>query len=301
MSSSGAWGAGSWGSGSWGGGVSSVLTVLGAIAVRENVVRVIFSQPVYFSKILDPFDASNPTHFTVTPVDGTTDQLSQPTRDVTVVAVERPDINSSPPIETADVGAHLDLILDRPMSSYPSAYTVTCIGIKNAKLTSTIGSASFDFDGVYRDLSVPDLETAAPLRDLASPQTLSALQEASPDDLTVIATYVVGEDGDYAFDQGATGRKKRIIRRVFTKKGGFVHLPNYGVSITSYGKKLARLDTIGKLTTEARIQISREPDVAKVVVNADIRRATPDLLRLHIAIKPHSARSQKFTVSVPIT
>ncbi len=301
MTSPGAWGSGRWGAGPWGGGVGALLTLTSALAVRENVVRLFFSQPVYFSSVLDPPDASNIVHYTIDPVDGSTDQLGQPARPVNVIFAQLPNAASSPPVDPGAVGTAIDLLLDRPMSSLPASYTVNVFGLMNDKQTTSLDPTSVTFPAVYRELSPPSLETAAPMRDIANPQTLAALKEVAPDVLNAIATFVVGDDGDYAFDQGVTNLKKRVIRRIFTKKGGFLHLPNYGVGITSYGKKLARLDTIGKITTDARIQIQREPDVAKALISSDVRRTVPEMLRLHIAIKPRGARSQKFTVNVPIT
>lgn len=290
--SSGEWGAGEWGSGGWGGPSTLTLTLAGALAVRENTVRCIFSQRVYFSKILDQYDGSDPTHFTVTPIDGSTDEVGQPARAVNVIAIERPDANSAPPIAQVDVGKHLDLVLDRPLSSYPAQYLVTVTNLKNETLTDAIVSASFNFDGVYRELVKPSLETAALVRDIASPQAGG---------LGALATYEVAEDGDYAFDEGNVGLKKRLLRRAVTKKNGFVHLPGYGLGIMTYGKKLARLDVIGALTTDAKIQFEQEPDVAKAVVTAERNPKTPNLLRVHVAAKPKNGRSLKFTIEVPTT
>ena len=46
----------SWGDASW--AVSNAITLAYALAVRENVVRLAFTAPVYFSKILDQYDAT---------------------------------------------------------------------------------------------------------------------------------------------------------------------------------------------------------------------------------------------------
>ena len=86
---SGAWGSGEFGAGSWGGG-EGTLTLLGAFALRENVIRLAFSQPVYFSSILDPLDASNPEKYSVTAVSGTFGIDGSPARPVNAVRVTLP-------------------------------------------------------------------------------------------------------------------------------------------------------------------------------------------------------------------
>ncbi len=293
------WGDQGWGISSWGGASLTTLTLLGAFAARENVVRLVFSMPVYFSTILDPFDGSNAHKFSIAIVPASADALGQPPRAVNIIAVERPDPTSTPPVLQGEVGFYLDAILDRPMSSFPALYDIMCAQLKNTRLTSTLVSATNRFPGVYRELQTPSLEMAIPARDFANPQTGAALAETGTDQLTTLASYVASANGDYAFDQGNTGRKKRVIRRMITSLGGFAHLPNYGLGLLERAKKLARPDQIGKLATDARLQLQREPDIAKVLVTADIGDK-PNLLRIHVGIKPRGGQVQKFVVPVPI-
>lgn len=294
------WGIDEWGIASWGGASTTTLTLLSAFAARENVVRLVFSMPVYFSKILDQYDASNPLKYSIVAIPESRDVVGEPPRNVNVIAIERPDTNSTPPVAQGEIGFYIDVILDRSMSGYPSLYDITCAQIRNTMQTSTITSATFRVAAVHRQLQEPSLEIAAPVRDFANPQTGGALSEATGgDELSVLASYVPAADGDYAFDETSTGRKKRVIRRLITEHGGFAHLPNYGLGLLSKVKKLARLDQVGKLATDARMQVAREPDIAKAVVTADFG-SVPNLLRMHVSIKPRGGRSQKFTVPIPI-
>lgn len=293
----GVWGSGPWAIGTWGGASEGVLTLLAAVPLRENMVRLVFSMPVYYSEILDRYDASDPEHYSIAVVDGTVDAIGNPTRAVNIIAVEQPGPTSDMPINPAEVGFYVDVILDRPMSSFPAGYTIGVRDLQDVNASSQIDNATINLDATYRELQPPVLEMAAPLRDIASPQTASMLGETRSSD-AILGTYVIAEDGDYAFDEGNTGRKKRVIRRLITRKNGFAHLPGYGLGVLEMGKTTARLDTIGKLTTDARLQIEREPDIEKASVTADF--ATTSLLRLHVAIKPRGTTSQKFTLSVPL-
>ena len=292
------WGQVAWGLGAWGGPSALSLNLLAAIAVRENVVRLIFSQPIYFSGIFDQYDGSNPIKYSIAPVAESVDALGEPVRPVNVVAVERPTSLSVPPVLPSEVGYFIDIVLDRTMSSYPALYEVTCVQLRNTQMTNTIVTATVQFAATHRALQTPSLEVAAPVRDLANPQTGGALAGTGIDELSSLASYIISADGDYAFDEGNTGRKKRVIRRIVTKRNGFAHLPGYGLGILGMAKKLARLDQVGKLATDARMQLEREPDVARAAVTADFG-SVPNLLRLHISIKPRSGRSQKFTVPIP--
>lgn len=293
------WGSDRWGVGAWGGASLVSLQLIGAIAVRENVVRLVFSQPVYYSKIFDRYDASNAVHYAMTPVNGSLDGNEEPTRAVRVVDVALPDTTSNPPVLQGEIGFFIDIMLDRPMSSYPASYMVGITDLQNADGSSQLPIAVAQVDAAYRELQPASFEIAAPIRDFANPQTSGALANAGTDEMSALATYVASDDGDYAFDEGSTGRKKRVLRRLITKKNGFAHLPGYGLGILSYGKRLARIDAIGKLTTDARLQVQKEPDVAKAIVGAEVG-SQPSLVRLNVGIKPKGGRSQKFTISIPV-
>lgn len=284
---------------SWGGRYGdTVFNVLAAFTVRENTVRLVFTQPVYFSKIFDLRDASNPLAFVIAPVAGSLDALGVLARAVSVLTTELATPQSTVPVVAAEVGYFLDITVDRPFSSFPARYTITSTNLQNAALTIVLASDTHTFDAVYRDLQGATLETPGLVRDLANAQTGAMLAAEVPDELRVLGSYLV-TNGDYAFDEGSAGRKKRIFRRILTKRGGFAHLPSYGLGIRDRIKQLMRFDTIGRLNTEAKLQIQREPDVAKAAVSAEIG-AQPNLLRLHIGVRPRGGKSQKFTVSVPL-
>ncbi len=284
---------------SWGGHYGdTVFNVLTVFAVRENTVRVVFTQSVYFSKILDLHDAFNPGAFAVAPIAGTFDGLGVAARAVNVLETELATSESVPPVLDAEVGYFLDIIVDRPLSSFPARYTLTCTSLQNAAKSIVLATDTHSFDGVYRELQGATLERPGELRDLANAQTGAQLATEVPDELRVLGSYLV-VDGDYAFDEGNTGRKKRIFRRILTKKGGFAHLPGYGLGVRDRVKRLARFDVVGRLSTEATLQIQREPDVAKAIVTVDFG-SKPNLMRMHVGVRPRGGKSQKFTVSVPL-
>lgn len=300
---SGGWGGSPWGGSPWGGGYGGgSFVVQSAEALRENVVRLGFGLPIYFSRRLDAFDGYDPRHYVVAPVAGTTDGNGDPTRAVNVVSVDLPDDASDYPTPPGGAGYFVDVSLDRPMSSYPSTYTITCTDLQDAARVQTLASQTLDFFGVYREIQAPILETAGLARDIANPQTVLALgaQGASVTPLVTFASYLAAEDGDYAYDSGDVSRKKRIIRRYLTKKGGFLWMPNYGIGVMEYAKRPGTLARIGELISTAKVQLEQEPDIAKAIVTTDLVRVKPSILRIHNLIKPKGGRSQKLTVSVPM-
>lgn len=289
----GGWGAGGWGSSPWG-GPSTGLELLNALAIRENVVRIVFSTAVYFTGVLDPGDASNPSSFVVVAVPGTFGMDEQPTRPVTAVGVRPSGL----------AGAQLDVTVDRPFSPAFSLYTVTAVGIRDTSGgLITPGAATQQFVGLYRELATPSLDTSVPSRDIANPQTRSALLDPLPmTDPAILGTIPVDDTGDYAFDEGITNAKKRIYRRVLTTQDGFAHLKNYGVGLANFGKRLGTVAVRQQLAAAIESQVHLEPDVSSVnaIVVPDV--ANPGVFRVRMLVKlsTQGAAQSPLTLDIPI-
>lgn len=294
-STSGIWGTSQWGMGSWGGSPGS-FDLIAAIAYRENVVRLAFSRPVYFSSIYDEFDASDPHKYSMAAQTDTVGMDGTTARPVRVATVKLPDENDG--IAPAALGRFVDVYLDRPMTPWPALYTITVTDLLSYDMVDVIPSAQIDLDAVYRELAVPQVDTAHASRDLANPQTLTAARGTaeSPDNPQLLGTLRVDASGDYAFDEGIVNLKKRVLRRLYTRKGAFLHLPNYGVGIPSYGKKLASPVFVQSLAADAQAQISSEPDVAKCLVKPIINPNTPGLVRFQVIVQPKTGKPAKFDV-----
>jgi hypothetical protein len=280
----GAWGDGSWGAGSWGGGVGIGFQFLDAIAIRENALRVEFSAAVYFSSLLDPGDASVVTNWSITANHDSVGLNGDNARDVNVILVTQSTVDDG--VALSDTARFLILTLDRPFTAWPAQYGVTWSGIFSDDLTVS-SSGTFFFNATYRQLEAPQIQVPSPSRDMANPQTLSAAQSSLPQPVGpyVLGAFGVDHSGDYATDEGDVNLKKRILRRLMTRKGAFAHLPNYGVGVPDEVKKLGTAATISRLRADAEAQISQEPDVQQVRVVLVIDSATPDLVRLRVAVK----------------
>lgn len=129
-------GSGSWGGGSWGGGPLAAITVESVLAVRENVMRVTFNVPVYYSTILDPPDASRVEKYAVVPVAGTFGLDGTAARPVSVARVDL--IGDDGEVVVGGSGRRLDLVLDRPMTPHEALYDVTMTDVFAADLGSSL-------------------------------------------------------------------------------------------------------------------------------------------------------------------
>ncbi len=298
VSVGGGWGAGAWGAMPWGGGsiVLGALALVDAVAVRENVIRLEFTVPIYFSGILDPFDASDVArHFGIEVVTGTVGLDAEPVRGVRILAASLP--TEADGISEEQFGRFLDLSLDRPMTPYPARYTVSVRDIYDVTFTSGIAMSTRSLFAVFKRIEPPQLETTLPSRDIANPQTLLAAEDPLPDSQTgFLGTLRYDDQGDVAFDEGLTSYKKRVFRRLFTKKNGFAHLPGYGVGVPQYGKRLGSPINMSTMAAEAEAQIALEPETEKVRCRPILDRSRPGLARLQIVAKPKTGKPQAFDV-----
>lgn len=278
MSGGAGWGGGPWGLTSWGGGPDDDLALAVAVAMRENVLRLEFNVAPLFTGVLDQNDASNPARYAIVAVDGTVGLDGNPVRAVRPVLIAQPAI-------VGGGGRYVDVTVDRTFSPFPTQYRISVNNLVTTYgLPMDLGATSVVFHGLTREY-VPSLtEAAVPSRDIASPQTRSAALDPLPDvSQLVLGTYPVNDAGDYAFDEGLVNLKKRIFRRLFTRKGGFLFLPSYGIGVGTYAKKLNQAAVRQRLAVEAERQILREPEVSKARVRF-IDRA-PGLVVLQVLVR----------------
>lgn len=282
-----------WGIGPWGGGPgNSILQIVTAQAVRENLIRIEFTESLYFSGLLDVDDAAQKSLYEVLNAEGVRGIDGELSRPVRIVAVSQPAAG-----EVDVPSKYIDLTLDRAMSPYPCVYQVRIVGtIYTASKLDSLGGVQYGIYGAYREIQKPTLEPQHGSRDLASVQS-GKIEQGSPFNL---GTYVVSDDGDIAFDEGIANLKKRVLRRLITVENGFAHLPGYGVGMASYGKKLAQNSVISGLVTKAETQLRSEPDVAVCRVVPDLTNISKGLLRLLVSVKMKDGRQVNWGFNIKI-
>lgn len=291
------WGAEPWGGGPWGGATVTSFSIVSAIAVAENVVRVQMTLPIYWSGLFDEHDAASPSKYTIATVGGIGfDGL--PVHPVNVVGAVLTDSEDLQPNEVGNTS--LDITTDRPLSPAPTSYSITLEGLFTADMSQPIDPAGAfsQFEGLYRVVVPPRIDAGHPMRDFGNQQT-SSTQIVSPqpaNQILRLGVFVPGSDGDYAIDQGLASLRKRIYRRLVTRPGGFAHLgPSYGVGIPSYGKRLALPSVIAKLSALAEKQIAQEPEVAQVKVTGRMDPSGTGLAWFTILVRTKTGQATKFS------
>lgn len=232
------------------------VSLVQAVCVRENVARLTFDAPIYFTGVLDPGDASDVARYLITPDastiggDGFAPRPVLPARSVLFDA------------------STVDLWVDRRFSPYPARYSVKANGLLAADALSGLLADSASFFSVQAGSPNPSVESLVSNADLANPQSLSTAVGSVPNPTdAVLGTLPVDDTGDLARDQGLASYKKRVLRRLSTPKGRHRHLPKYGVNLFASVKLLARASTIQDLAADAEDQIRQEPETVKAQVD----------------------------------
>jgi len=285
------YGTGAWGGLAWGGG-GGTLSLLSALAIRENVVRLTFSQAVKFSRLLDPGDSSDPELYTVAAVAGTVGMDGEPVREVRTANVERNKLDTS----------QIDITTDRPFSAFPALYTVE-VGNIHAESGGSLDpdTAVIEFYALARAIIPNRPQFAVPRRDIASPNDLQALLDPLPSlDQAQLGVFAIDSSGDYAADEGVTSYRKRIFRRLFTKKNGFAHLAGYGVGVLEFVKQLGRSKTQQEIAADAEAQIFEEPETVAASVTFVSDPLEPHLMRMVVRARSKTGETIDEPVSLDI-
>lgn len=231
------------------------ISLVDTLAIRENLVRLTFDVAPYFSAVLDPGDASNPARYTLGAKADTIGSDGLPPRGVFAAMAEL----AAPTV--------IHLWTDRKLSPFPSRYTVSLNGILEDGSLDPLDVYQGEFYGLRAGRVIPTPDRAISNADIANPQTLSGALDplALPTD-SVLGTYPVDDTGDIAKDEGLQSYKKRVLRRLSTRKGRFRHLPNYGTLALESVKQLARPGLMQAIAADAEEQIRQEPETVAVKV-----------------------------------
>jgi hypothetical protein len=285
------WGFGPWGVSPWGAApppAAPVLSLVLAEPIRENCVRLTFDRAVYFSRWHDPPDAAFVDRYSIT-------------ADPTAIGI---DGNPSRPVAVADVtrvagadGTQIDVWLDRALSPTGSRYTIAVSNLKSSDLTRTIDpdAASWTFSGVAAGLPVAGADLTLGNRDFANPQMPAVGVTADQ-----LGHFTVDDTGDYGIDQGLVSYKKRVFRRLTSRKGAFRHNPGYGVSIPQSAKKLARANLTDSIAADAEDQVRQEPETISVSVVLSQSTEDPSLFFYKVTARTTIGVVSDYAVPVPV-
>lgn len=285
-----AWGSGPWGSVPWGSGAFPTLRAIFVAAIQENVVRVTFDRVVRYTNQFNPHDAANLKRWAMAADTNTRDDKGIPPHEVTPVLVRKPVYGDT---------YFLDVVTDRNMSSFPAVYTITMNELRG-KDGSALVLQTVPFYATYRRVQVADPQFVFANRDIANPQVFSALTglpQGTTSTSAQLGTFRNDATGDVAFDEGITSFKKRVIRRLITKRAGFAHLQSYGVGLPESIKQLARVGLRARLAADAEDQIRQEPETASAGVT--INELAVGVYAYSVIVRMRTGQQLEFAVGVP--
>lgn len=216
----------------------ALFSVVRALAVGGQVVRVVFnSEPKHrSSSALD--DGRNPANYGVSITAGQGDPLRIVGVQAAVVAWPAFGLQAS--TEFA-----LDVQADRPMV-VGLTYQITA---KPAMISASglpIGQPySASFVGAARPARTRQVRRKIGLVDLASDPFSGGI--------------IVDASGDWASHEGTPATRKRVWRIALTGKGKFLFLANFGLAYDI--KKPATLSVLQGLRTDMKQQMAMQPDI----------------------------------------
>jgi hypothetical protein len=253
-----------------------------------------FSDAPYFSKLLDPHDASSRRRFTVMPIPGSVDDDGDPTRPVLPCTIAI----------VGSAGKVLDVTVDRPFSSWPSKYSITVNQLRSsfgAPLDPTKTTAQFA--GVQYDEIGGATRPVASSGDFSNPQTSNGITVGvTPEQAAILGSYPIGPDGDYATDRGVASWKKRILRRLLSNRGGFASLPaTYGLGPQQRIKKLFRKTDAVALAGEAEAQCLLDPETKAAKVTVVEVKGAPNVGYFRIQAKHVTGSSFEEDLPIPVS
>lgn len=279
------WGSGSWGFSPWGSGADAPR-LLSARAIRENCVRLEFSEAIVFDRTRRPRDGSRRELYGIAPVSG----VSLDGEPVRPVLVARADA-------AGGAGTLVDLWTDRPLTGWPARYLAAAHGVwSTAGLPIDPAATSAAFDGCRALRPSLDPATSASLigADVASPQT-SFASAGGP----LLGGWVVDATGDLAVDRGLAGLGKRLVRRVFAEPGSYAHLgPGYGAGLRSRVKRLASARDRADLARLVEDQCRREPEVAEASATV-AQIGSQNAVRVELRVRTRFGQEASISLTAP--
>lgn len=282
------WGSGSWGFTPWGFGADPPQ-LLSAVAIRENLIRLTFSEAILYTRTGAPRDGSRRELYAVTPVAGTSGFDGEAARPVIVGRIDA----------AGGGGTLLDLWLDRPLTHWPARYLASAFGVySSAGMPIDPAASSAVFDGVRagRRTLDPDRGSIVIGADIALPSTASAAEAARAEG-ALLGSYSVDATGDFAFDAGLQSLAKRILRRLLASPGAYAHLgPSYGAGLRERVKRLASASERSRLRKLVEDQVRLEPEVQDA--SAELTPLAMNAWTLKVKVRTRFA--QEATLSVPL-
>lgn len=246
-----------YGTGSYGGSLSAIFTVVSAWAITTHAVRVTLSSSPIAVDQFAAGDALNPQSWSI--VDNTTGRV------LTVVYASMHDATT------------VDVTTLEPLGDHLEEHEVTGVGLISTSGLGLTSPTSATFAGVVQTIDPVDRVRLQDFRDrdIANPPFQIARETG------VAGTLQYGADGDLNTEAGKPLIRKLVLRRMFTPRGAFKHLPDYGIGLAEK-EPITGGGDLQALLREIEDQAKREPDVQTASARGSLSRSNVLIIQLRI-------------------
>jgi len=218
------------------------ISVLRARAIQSQVVRIAFTEEPINVSPSGQYDAFNPANYAFSVVSG---QATAPQ----AVGVAQPIIVGPVAVVGGGDERGVDVFVDRALIT-GITYQVTVQNVRGR------------FGG---DLGAPVSATfpgSAKITIKNPPPRKVELVDVASD--PILGGFTVDDSGDLADQSGKDGLRKRMLRRAYTPKNAFSHLPGYGTGLRL--KKNFSSPQMAAYKADLEGQLKQEPEVAQATV-----------------------------------
>jgi len=278
-------------------GGAGLISILGVSTVASNEAIVVFDVPPLSD---DPYafnSATNVKNWTLTPVDPTvtstipgspgylpSGSTSSPTRSPIIARIE---VDENDPRQLSIfTDSRLEAEVAYDLEMQPSVIGLDC------EVQS--GPTAFRFIGVRAG---PPRRSRYEQRDKYRDWSY----EFFPDnDERVPGTWNIDDSGDISIQNADESLRKRILRRISSERGSFVHIPGYGTALKV--KELARAGRVQEMANQVAEQVRSEPDVVHGSCSATISRngLPSSVVSLKIFVVRRGNEESKFLIQFPL-
>lgn len=276
-------------------GGPGLMTVLAVLPLGANRCVVVFDVAPLADDTQGPHSAVNPNNYAITAVDPTYTSPTVPAPGIVPAGAAVP--TRSPRIAEAVVDeadpTQVVLVFDCPLERGISYDVQISPGICGAHDEDFAGPEVWRFAAPAPPIAAsPGLVSEERFRDFDYLVAPTPTQEGG--------TYRSDANGDVGIQDANTSLKKRIYRRIFSGRGAFAFLGDYGVGADRV-KQLAKPGFIQGFASTAAEQIRAEPDVSAAAVEARMDVSTAGaFLIVDAYVRRTDARTVRLNFREPV-
>lgn len=271
-------------------GGAGLVTVLGVLPLSNNSFTVVYDRAVRALDDEAHDSATNPRNYALGAVDPTYTSATVPQGWVPPGATI--------PTRTPSAGSAVVSVID------PTQVVITTDASMEAGVVYSVDVSEAIRGAECEAFAGPTVWRFRGLRYPRTPQRFELSEERWRDFAWAaygdegLQAYRQDPTGDIAIHSGVDSLRKRLQRRVFTRRGEFAWAPNYGLGVRP--KALMRGSYLQELSSRAAEQARLEPDVIDAAAEVGVIR-TPggSMLELVVTVRARDGRTTRVVFRQP--